>query len=130
LYLRYQRSRHPDSEMCDPDPEQYRRFIVNERHDTWFYEMYDGDALVAVAVYDRLNDGLSAIYTFFEPDQADRGLGTFAILHQIEEARRLGLSYVYLGYWISECRKMSYKTRFRPTEGLVNGVWQRVDTPG
>lgn len=128
LYMRYQRYRHPDSEMCDPDPEQYRRFIVNDRHQTWFYEMHDRDELLAVAVCDRLNDGLSAIYTFFSPDQERRSLGTFAIMHQIEEARRLKLAHVYLGYWIAECRKMSYKTRFRPTQGLVNGTWQRVDS--
>lgn len=128
LYLRYQRSRHPDSEMCDPDPEQYRRFIVNDRHEIWFYEMYDGDELAAVAVCDRLNDGLSAIYTFFEPEQEHRSLGTFAIMHLIEEVKALGLPHVYLGYWIAECRKMSYKTRFKPTQGLVNGTWQRVDT--
>lgn len=127
LYMRYQRSRHPDSEMCDPDPEQYRRFLVNDRHETWFYEMYEGSELAAVTVCDRLNDGLSAIYTFFAPEQAYRSLGTYAIMHQIEQTRRLGLPYVYLGYWIAECRKMSYKTMFRPIEGLVNGAWQRVN---
>lgn len=127
LYMRYQRSRHPDSEMCDPDPEQYRRFLVNERHETLFYEMYEGDELAAVAVCDRLNDGLSAIYTFFAPEQAHRGLGTFAIMHQIAEARKLRLPYVYLGYWIAECQKMSYKTRFRPIQGLVNGSWQWIE---
>jgi len=127
LYMRYQRSRHPDSEMCDPDPEQYRRFLVNDRHETWFYEMYEQDRLVAVTVCDRLNDGLSAIYTFFEPEHSWRSLGTFAVMHQIEQAKELELSYVYLGYWIAECRKMSYKTSFKPIEGLVNGIWQRID---
>jgi len=127
LYMRYQRSRHPDSEMCDPDPEQYRRFLVNDRHETLFYEMYEHDELAAVAVCDRLNDGLSAIYTFFAPEQAHRGLGTFAIVHQIAEARKLRLPYVYLGYWIAECQKMSYKTRFKPIQGLVNGSWQWIE---
>lgn len=127
LYLRYQRSRHPDSEMCDPDPEQYRRFLVNERHETWFYEMYDQDELAAIAVCDRLNDGLSAIYTFFEPEQSYRSLGTYAIMLQIKQARKLRLPFVYLGYWIAECQKMSYKTRFKPIQGLVNGAWQRID---
>lgn len=126
LYLRYQRSRHPDSEMCDPDPEQYRRFLVNDRHETWFYEMYDGADLAAVAVCDRLNDGLSAIYTFFAPEQAGRSLGTYAIMHQMEEAKNLGLDFVYLGYWISECQKMSYKTNFKPIQGLINGTWQQI----
>lgn len=127
LYLRYQRSRHPDSEMCDPDPEQYRRFLVNERHETWFYEMYHQDRLAAVTVCDRLNDGLSAIYTFFEPEHSWRSLGTYAIMLQIDRAKQLGLPFVYLGYWIAECQKMSYKTRFRPIHGLVNGTWQRIN---
>jgi len=127
LYLRYQRSRHPDSEMCDPDPEQYRRFLVNERHETWFFEMYDRNQLAAVAVCDRLNDGLSAIYTFFEPEQSWRSPGTYAIVLQIERARQLGLPFVYLGYWIAECQKMSYKTRFKPIQGLVNGTWQQIN---
>ncbi|MBS1269081.1 MAG: Aspartate/glutamate leucyltransferase [Gammaproteobacteria bacterium] len=127
LYLRYQRSRHPDSEMCDPDPKQYRRFLVNDRHESWFYEMYDRNELAAVAVCDRLNDGLSAIYTFFAPEQAYRGPGTFAVMHQIKQAKALGLSFVYLGYWISECHKMAYKTRFKPIQGLIKGTWQRID---
>jgi len=127
LYMRYQRSRHPDSEMCDPDPEQYRRFLVNDRHETWFYETYDRGTLASITVCDRLNDGLSAIYTFFEPEQAHRSLGTYAIMHQIKRAKALGLPYVYLGYWIAECRKMSYKTMFTPIEGLINGIWQQLD---
>ena len=89
--------------------------------------MHDGPDLAAVAVCDRLNDGLSAIYTFFEPKQAERSLGTFAILHQVEEAKKLGLEFVYLGYWIGECQKMSYKSNFKPIQGLVNGTWQRID---
>ena len=78
---------------------------------------------MAVAVMDRLNNGLSAVYTFFDPLEATRGLGTFAILWQIAEARRLGLKWVYLGYWIEQCAKMAYKTRFKPHEIFVAERW-------
>ena len=77
-----------------------------------------------MAVSDRLAQGLSAVYTFFDPVHSARGLGTYAVLWQIEQARRLGLDYLYLGYWIAENAKMSYKIQFRPVEGLVDGEWR------
>ena len=79
--------------------------------------------LVGVAVADLLDDGLSAIYTFYDPELGDRGLGTFAVLWQIEQTRELGLDYLYLGYWIKQCQKMAYKIQFRPLELYVNGNW-------
>ena len=83
--------------------------------------------LLAVAVVDRLENGLSAIYTYYEPAEEKRSLGSYVILWQIGRARELGLPAVYLGYWIRNCRKMNYKTRFRPVELLANGHWVRVD---
>jgi hypothetical protein len=83
-------------------------------------------SVAAVAVIDHLNDGLSAVYTFFDPDESARGLGNYAILWQIDEARRLGLSWIYLGYWIQECKKMAYKARFYPHEVFWGGRWQPV----
>jgi arginine-tRNA-protein transferase len=76
-------------------------------------------------VVDHLDDALSSVYTFFDPDLPKRSLGTWAVLWQVAEARRLGLRWVYLGYWIEECRKMAYKGRFRPLERLADGVWRR-----
>ena len=83
--------------------------------------------LMAVAVTDMLPGCLSAVYTFFDPEFSDRAPGTYAILCQIEEARRLGLEHLYLGYWIGACRKMSYKDRFRPLEAWSDEGWKRYD---
>ncbi len=126
LYLRYQRDRHPDSTMCDPDPEKYYKFLASDVTDTRFFEMRVHDQLVGVAVADCFADGLSAVYTFFDPAQSSRGLGTYAILWQIQYTKQLFRPWVYLGYWIKDCRKMSYKTGFRPTEGFKNSAWVRI----
>ncbi len=88
-------------------------FLVEGATDSWFVEIRDGDELVGLAAVDMLDEGLAAIYTVFDPAYERRSLGTFAVLWQIEEAKRLGLPHLYLGYW-----KMNYKTRFRP-----NGQW-------
>lgn len=95
--------------------------------DSWFLEMNVGDELIGLAVLDQLDDGLSAIYTMFNPDHDQRSLGTLAILWQVREARERGLPWVYLGYWIRESRKMNYKTRYRPIEALIDGTWQEFD---
>ncbi len=126
LYLRYQRARHPDSTMCDPDPDKYYKFLTSDDTDTRFFEMWDQDRLLGIAVADRFEDGLSAVYTFFEPDYAARGLGVYAILWEIQYTKRLNRPWLYLGYWIKNCRKMSYKTSFRPAEGFKNGNWIRL----
>jgi len=127
LYRRYQASRHPSSSMDDPDPEKYEEFMVASNVNTLFTEMFLGDRLVAVVVSDKLSDGLSAIYVFYEPELTRRSLGSFAILWQIDYARRLGLDWIYLGYWIEKCKKMNYKTNFAPVEGFRHGQWERLD---
>jgi arginine-tRNA-protein transferase len=126
LYRDYQTLRHPGSSMDDSDPEKYLAFLLSRRVETRFYEFRlgaDDSRLLAVAVADRLPDGLSAMYTFFDPRQRSRALGVYAILWEIEQVRRLGLAHLYLGYWIRECPKMSYKNRYRPVEALRNGRW-------
>ncbi|MEO5572905.1 MAG: arginyltransferase [Gammaproteobacteria bacterium] len=128
LYQRYLESRHRGGGMDDASPEQYNEFIINSGLDgTRLYEFRLHDRLLAVAVVDQLLQGWSAVYTFFDPDLEARSLGTHAILWQINEAQRLGLSWVYLGYWIKECRKMSYKNQFRPLEIYRAGQWLRID---
>ncbi len=127
LYSRYICGRHSDGDMYPPDREQFNSFLTREWGTTQFVEFRDGECLIAVAVLDRLENGVSAIYTFYEPDASARSLGSFVILWQIGLARDLGLPAVYLGYWIRNCRKMNYKTRFRPIELLTNGHWIRVD---
>jgi arginine-tRNA-protein transferase len=123
LYARYIEGRHRDGDMYPPSRQQFDSFLTSEWNCTHFFCFYAESGLVAVAVADIIDNGVSAIYTFFDPDQESRSLGTFAVLWQIELARRLGLGHVYLGYWISQCRKMAYKTKFRPLELLLNGRW-------
>jgi len=126
LYSRYIHARHRDGDMYPPTPEQFRDFIGTGRDSTECLELRDRGELVACAVTDRLDDGLSAIYTYFSPAQTRRGIGTLAILRQIQLARQLGLDYLYLGYWISGCRKMSYKTQYRPIELYSHGRWTEI----
>lgn len=127
LYARYINERHADGDMHPPSRDQFQSFLVEGATESWFLEMSLGDELIGLAVLDELDDGLSAIYTIFDPDQEQRSLGTLAILWQIEEARERRLPWVYLGYWIRESRKMNYKTRFRPIEALVDGSWRVFD---
>ncbi len=126
LYRRYQHARHKGGGMDLDDSEQYSQFLLSSQVNTSLAEFRDGDKLVMVAVVDRINDGLSAVYTFFDPVMERRGLGTYAVLWQIELARTLGLPYVYLGYWIAESRKMAYKSNYQPLQGLVGGKWAEL----
>jgi arginine-tRNA-protein transferase len=109
--------------MYPPSVEQYGSFLTSDWSDTCFYEFRKGGRLLAIAVCDLLENGLSAVYTFFDPDEARRSLGTYAILWQIEETKRRALSSLYLGYWIKNCQKMGYKIAFRPIELLINNEW-------
>lgn len=128
LYAHYIEARHADGDMYPPSREQFASFLVDGATDSWFLEILDQGRLVGLAAIDQLDEGLSAIYTVFDPAYEQRSLGTFAVLWQIEEARRLGLPYLYLGYWIAECSKMNYKTRFRPIEALQEGHWQTMNS--
>ncbi|MCC8998625.1 MAG: arginyltransferase [Candidatus Contendobacter sp.] len=123
LFARYVMVRHSGGGMDPASPDSYWSFITSRWCPTGLCEFRRDQQLLAVAVVDRLDNGLSAVYTFFDPLEETRGLGTFAILWQIAEARRLGLDWVYLGYWVEHCGKMSYKTRFRPHEIFVAERW-------
>ena len=126
LYRRYLNTRHVDGGMDNPQQEDFLRFLTASKINTIFYELRCGEALLAVAVVDRLRDGLSAVYTFFDPDLQKRSLGVLAILLLIDEARRLGLSHLYMGYWIKDCKKMQYKSEYQPAEGFIDGNWQNI----
>jgi arginyl-tRNA--protein-N-Asp/Glu arginylyltransferase len=126
LYSRYILQRHADGDMYPPDPEQFATFLVRDLAFAHFYEFRSEGKLMAVAATDRLPNGLSAVYTFYDPHDQRRSLGRYAILWQIGEARRLGLAALYLGYWIKSCRKMNYKTQYRPIELFVNQRWTRL----
>ena len=125
LYRSYVAARHPGGGMDNADPMQYLDFLTSGWSDTRFYEFRARGALVAVAVTDRLDHGLSAVYTFFDPELRQRSLGTFAVLWQIEECKRQALECLYLGYWIQESPKMAYKARFWPLERFREGTWHR-----
>lgn len=124
LYRRYLASRHPDGGMDNQGPNQYLDFLTSIWSDTTFFEFRKDGKLLAVAVCDRIDDGLSAVYSFYDPDYPKRSLGTYLILWLVEHARNLGLHAVYLGYWIAESRKMAYKSQFHPAEQLDDGVWK------
>ena len=123
LYAQYITERHRDGDMYPPSREQFTAFLVRDLDFTRFYEFRSHGQLVAVAVTDVLPTGLSAVYTFYDPHLEKRSIGRYAILWQIAECARLGLPAVYLGYWIKNCRKMSYKTQYRPLEVFVNQRW-------
>jgi arginyl-tRNA--protein-N-Asp/Glu arginylyltransferase len=123
LYERYINERHKDGDMYPPSPEQFETFLTQAWGRTHFFGFYEKDHLLGVAVVDELDDAFSAVYTFFDPDEHKRSLGSYAILWQIEEAQRRNLPHVYLGYWIKNCRKMNYKSRYRPLEVLINDQW-------
>lgn len=124
LYQRYITTRHAGGGMDDDPFNAFAHFAVSPWSTTVFLEFYQGETLVGVAVTDKLQDALSLVYTFFDPELSrQRSLGVFAILKQIEWAREQGMQYVYPGYWIAESPKMRYKTRFQPIEGYIDGHW-------
>ncbi|WP_145010971.1 arginyltransferase [Pseudomonas oryzihabitans] len=123
LYARYISERHADGDMFPPSRGQFSTFLVSNLPYAFFYELRVADRLIGIAVTDVLPNGMSAVYTFYDPNEEKRSLGVFGILWQIAETRRLGLDAVYLGYWIKGCRKMSYKTEYRPIELFVNQRW-------
>ena len=111
--------------------EQYSQFLLQSKVNTRLVEFRDADGVLRmVSIIDILNDGLSSVYTFFDPDSRGASYGTYNIVWQIEQCSRLNLPYLYLGYWIESSRKMSYKANFRPIERLRDGRWERmVATP-
>jgi arginyl-tRNA--protein-N-Asp/Glu arginylyltransferase len=124
LYRRYMQSRHAGSSMDDDNPLYYERLLQTDWCETRLAEFRCGTELVAVAITDWLENGLSAVYTFFNPDMPTRGLGSYAILQQIRSAEQHDLLYVYLGYWIKQCDKMAYKNKFRPFESFDGHRWR------
>lgn len=132
LYQRYLAQRHAGGGMDDPHPDNYLAFLASPHIDTGFYEFRLHGKLLAVAVVDHLQQGLSAVYTFFDPQHAQRSLGVYAVLWQIEHVKQLNLTWLYLGYWIKDSPKMNYKEHYQPLEMYQRGQWissKSINTP-
>ena len=138
IFRAYLDSRHRDGGMADMTVLDYAMMVEDSHIETRIIEYRRrepdiGDARNAAAISspsrltDVLGDGLSMVYSFFEPDEAARSLGTFMVLDHIARAQRMGLAYVYLGYWVRGSRKMDYKSRFLPQERLMPDGWARVE---
>lgn len=123
LYSNYLLARHPDGDMANPEADDFKNFLFCEWSDTDFIEIRQNKRLVAVAVTDKLKNGLSAMYNYFDASEKQRSLGCYCILQQIRLAASLELDYLYLGYWISQNNKMNYKADYRPLEIFINNHW-------
>lgn len=138
LFRRYLDVRHADGGMADMTVLDYSMMVEDSHVDTQMFEYRrrgidsaitgrgTGD-LIAVSLTDKMNDGLSMVYSFYDPEMADRSIGTYMIIDHIERARQMGLPYLYLGYWVEGSKKMDYKSRFKPQERLLPQGWVRVD---
>ena len=127
LYRRYQAARHAGGGMDQDDHEQYANFLLQSGVDTRLIEFTENGQLRMASIIDVLGDGLSSVYTFYDPDLEHASLGTYNILWQIAQCAANDLPYLYLGYWIRDSRKMAYKARFRPIEGLIDGIWRELN---
>ncbi len=126
-YLRYQKARHVDGSMANSSADEYMGFLSSSWCDTVLVEFSVDGKIAAIAVVDRLENALSAVYTFFDPDFNEYGLGVYAVLWQIDWAKHLQKEYLYLGFWIKDCKKMSYKNKYQPLQVFLNHQWQSYE---
>lgn len=124
LYEDYLNSRHADGDMANPSRQGYLEFVSANWCKTLSVELYLEQRPMAVAITDLLPHGLSAVYSFFDPELMDYSPGVLAILSQISLAQDMGLDFLYLGYWVQACRKMAYKSRYRPHQRYIKGAWR------
>ena len=113
--------------MDGDSDEQYRHFLLQSNVNSKLVEFHENYQLRMVSIIDELPDGISPVYTFFDPDVEGASFGTHNILWQVQQCRELGLPYLYLGYWIKQSRKMDYKANFQPIQALIDGQWRRLD---
>ena len=129
LYRKYLKARHTDAGMDDHEPTDYDEFLSSDWSTTHFLEFRENGQLIAVAVTDEVAEGISAVYTFYDPEHAQRSLGTLSVLRQVQWARDLNKSYVYMGYWIEGHPKMDYKRKFHGAQRLIDPTWQPMNDP-
>ena len=127
LYQRYQAARHQGGGMDQDSRDQYAHFLLQTHVNSRLVEYRENGVLRMVSIIDLLTDGLSSVYTFYDPDMTGASYGTYSILWQIGQCQHMRLPYLYLGYWIRDSRKMAYKTNYRPLDVLRQGSWQRLD---
>ena len=130
MYMRYQIHKHEAGGMANSSEEDYINFLSSSWCTTLFVEFSINGELAAVSIVDLLDNALSAVYTFFEPKYSQYSLGTYAVLWQIEHAKQLDLEFVYIGFWIKNCRKMSYKTQYQPIQAYIDTEWKTMDFEG
>ena len=127
LYQRYQKSRHANSSMAQDDKngrEQYCNFLLKSTVDSFLVTFHEDNRLRMISIIDRLPDGLSSVYTFFDPEVPGSSYGTYNILWQANQCHTNRLPYLYLGYWIENSQKMCYKANFQPLQLLIENQWQ------
>lgn len=127
LFEKYQNNRHQDGDMAAMDFFDYRSMVEESPVDTKIVEFRKEGKLVSALLMDRLDDGLSAVYSFFEDEKAYQGLGNYMVLWCVRRCLEMKKPYVYLGYLIKDCRKMAYKARYSPLEGCVEGLWSLIE---
>jgi arginine-tRNA-protein transferase len=128
LYLRYQHQRHAEGNMVNMSPGEYLNFLSSSWCYTQFIEFSIAGELAAIAVVDRLDNALSAVYTFFDPKFSGYSLGVYAVLWQIHAAQKQDLEWLYLGFWIADCQKMNYKNQYQPLQGFIDQQWDFLPT--
>jgi arginine-tRNA-protein transferase len=128
MYMRYQKHRHKEGGMADSSNEDYINFLTSSWCNTLFVEFSIDKELAAVAIVDVFDNALSAVYTFFEPKFSQYSLGTYAVLWEIQHAIEMQLKFVYMGFWIKNCRKMSYKTQYQPIQGFIENEWKTIES--
>jgi arginine-tRNA-protein transferase len=128
LYLRYQNQRHADGNMANSSPDEYLKFLGGSWCDTRFVEFSIDGALAAVAIVDYLENAISAVYTFFDPEFSSYSPGVYAVLWQIQFAQERRLEWLYLGFWIANSKKMNYKNQYRPLQGFIDQQWVFLDS--
>ena len=126
IYMRYQKYKHAGGGMANSTKEDYINFLSSRWCNTLFVEFLIDNELAAVAIVDLLDNALSAVYTFFDPKFSSYSLGTYAVLWQLNHAEQMGFEFVYLGFWIKNCQKMSYKTQFQPIQGFIENEWKQI----